>query len=347
MRRFRYAFDPLCVLAILAYALNRWVVSPRLDWPFLSGSFADLLLIPAALPPVLWVQRRLGLRAHGRFPTALEIVGHWLVWSTICEGLGPLFFPRAVADWKDVAAYAVGGLLSWIVWNRGILTSGFDLLASHYDWMENVLAGKKLIRCRRAHLTDLPVCQNVLLVGEGPGRFLVELVRRQPSARITCVDASFCMLDLARARLRRTDHAMDRVIFLQKNVLKWRPPTNAYDLIVTNFVLDCFTGAQLATLIPRLAAAAKPEALWLVADFQIPATGFLRRLRAAAIHWTMYRFFRLATQLSAAALEPPAPYLVAQGFVCRRRCESEWGLLYSEAWKKTLLPISDPSSGEI
>ena len=42
----------------------------------------------------------------------------------------------------------------------------FDLLAPHYRWMEFILAGEKLQRCRTAFLDELPAARNILLVGE-------------------------------------------------------------------------------------------------------------------------------------------------------------------------------------
>ena len=65
MSGFGYWRDRLFLVAVAAYGINRWGLKPRLPSPFLHGHFNDLLLIPAALPVVLWVQRRLGLRCPG------------------------------------------------------------------------------------------------------------------------------------------------------------------------------------------------------------------------------------------------------------------------------------------
>src|SRR5712671_6722984 len=54
----------------------------------------------------------------------------------------------------------------------------FDVLARHYRWMELVLAGEKLQRCRTAFLGEIPAARNILLLGEGHGRCLVECCRR-------------------------------------------------------------------------------------------------------------------------------------------------------------------------
>jgi hypothetical protein len=114
--RFRYALDPLCLAACGLYVVNRWLVKPRVDSPFFDGQCNDLLLIPCALPLVLWLQRRLGLRAHDALPTGREVTGHLLVWSFIAEVLGPQWLRQGTADVRDLLAYAVGALVAWLFW---------------------------------------------------------------------------------------------------------------------------------------------------------------------------------------------------------------------------------------
>lgn len=115
MKPFRYALDPLCLAAGAAYAANRWLIPATAKGPFLRGHFADLLLIPAALPLVLWVHRRLGLRKSDQPPDWREVLLHLAVWSLAAEAIGPRLFARATGDAWDVAAYAAGagGALLW------------------------------------------------------------------------------------------------------------------------------------------------------------------------------------------------------------------------------------------
>jgi hypothetical protein len=117
VRSFRYALDPLCLAAGAAYAANRWLLPATLKGPFLRGHFADLLLIPAALPLVLWLQRRLGLRTHDQRPEAGEVLLHLVVWSVAAEGIGPRLFARATGDTWDVAAYAAGAAAALVWWS--------------------------------------------------------------------------------------------------------------------------------------------------------------------------------------------------------------------------------------
>src|SRR3954469_2013908 len=105
MQRFRYLADPLFLLCCVAYALNRWLVKPHVDSAFLHGYFNDLLLIPCALPPVLWLQRQLGLRQHDQRPQFVETLFHLGVWSVLFELIGPHLIKYATGDPMDAVAY--------------------------------------------------------------------------------------------------------------------------------------------------------------------------------------------------------------------------------------------------
>jgi hypothetical protein len=118
MRRFRYLGDPLFLLGCAAYALNRWLIKPHVHAGFLHSQFNDLWLIPCALPPILWLHRALGLRAHDQVPQWSEILPHCAFWSVLFEWIGPKLVPRATGDPWDVVAYVVGALLAGFWWQR-------------------------------------------------------------------------------------------------------------------------------------------------------------------------------------------------------------------------------------
>ena len=213
-----------------------------------------------------------------------------------------------------------------------VFAVSFDALAPHYRWMEFLLAGEKLHRCRTAFLDEIPAARNILLVGEGHGRCLVECCRRFQGARVVCVDASEQMLAQARQQLTAQTVEPTDVEFIRADVLNWSPSAKAFDLIATNFFFDCFREEQLERIICRFAAAAAPGASWLLADFQIPSAG-LKRIRSRLILWAMYAFFRAMTRLPANRLTPPDSFLIREGFVLNRRVEAEWGLLHSDWWR--------------
>ena len=116
MKPFAYWRDSLALAATGLYALNRWVLVPAGAAGFWRNHFNDILVIPAALPLVLWLHRRLGLRQHDRPPTILEVGGHVAVWALLCEFAGPRWTSHGTADPRDVVAYATGGALAWLWW---------------------------------------------------------------------------------------------------------------------------------------------------------------------------------------------------------------------------------------
>jgi ubiquinone/menaquinone biosynthesis C-methylase UbiE len=211
----------------------------------------------------------------------------------------------------------------------------FDVLAPHYRWMEFVLAGEKLQRCRTAFLDRISAPQNILIWGEGNGRFLVECRRKWGDAQIVCADASEKMLALANERIERCGLNASGIDFVRADVLEWEPLKKTFDVIVTHFFLDCFDAKQLQQIVDKLAFAALPNASWLLADFQTPLIG-LQRWRAELILKVMYLFFRVATRLPAQRLTSPNSYLTSNDFFLLERQVSEWGLLHSDLWERRM-----------
>lgn len=210
--------------------------------------------------------------------------------------------------------------------------SGFDLLAPHYGWMESLVAGGKLQECRISLLDEVkPV--RVLTVGEGHGKFVAELLRRWPEVEVTCVDSSGAMLEAAKRRLEREGFSSGRVRWIRASLPGWRPQAGAYDLVVTQFFLDCFQGQVLGEVVKGLAEGCVPRGNWLVSDFQIPQKG-VRRWRAQVILWLMYRFFRSFTSIQAFRLEDPSFQLAGAGFTGGLKLEMERGLMYAQLWQR-------------
>lgn len=209
----------------------------------------------------------------------------------------------------------------------------FNRLAPHYDWMETVLAGRRLQRCRNAWIGELAGAENLLIAGVGHGPELPGLLRRFPRLKITGVDASARMLAVAAARLRRATVDAARVTFVHASLPAWRPPAGQFDAIATPFFLDCFPPEQLAEVIASLARGARPGARWLLSDFTVPERGWTR-LRAQVVHALMYTFFRRVTALPARRLTPPDALLAAAGFRLTRRQTFNLGLLRADLWRQ-------------
>lgn len=209
----------------------------------------------------------------------------------------------------------------------------FDAIAPWYGALETVAFGNALQQARVACLGEIGSPRRALIVGEGNGRFLAALLQRQPLIKIDCVDSSKRMLDLARRHVMETvPDEISRVEFLHQDVTTWTPQ-DRYDLIVTHFVLDCFRTEQVGRIIAKLAQAAAPNAIWLLADFRVPNDGLAR---GHAWSWlaVMYWFFRCVAGIEARELVDPSPFLRAEAFVLERQELFRFGMLKSELWRK-------------
>lgn len=208
----------------------------------------------------------------------------------------------------------------------------FDLLAPHYRWMEAVLAGDKLQRCRVHWLDSVQHCRRALLVGEGNGRFLSVCAEKLPKTKFTVIDASAKMLRQAERRWSRAGGPRDHAEFVQATLPGLKLPDQNFDLIVTNCFFDCFTSEQLQQVIFEIAKHASESAIWLVTDFAIPERGW-PKWRAKAVLRAAYTFFQLTTRISAREICPPDPLLTKAGFNLQGRIEQDAGLLYSAMWR--------------
>jgi ubiquinone/menaquinone biosynthesis C-methylase UbiE len=209
----------------------------------------------------------------------------------------------------------------------------FDTLAPQYRMMEAVLAGNILQRCRTAFLAEVAASQRALLLGEGPGRFLVALLRANPNVQVTCVERSQGMIQEARRAVRCHNLNPAQVTYEAKDALAWQPPPGGFDLVATHFFLDCFRSDELEGLISKVAASTTENARWLLADFRHPETGW-QKWRAKAVLALMYAFFRLATGLSATRLTSPAGFLESAGFRLAGQRLANFGLVHSDLWQR-------------
>lgn len=209
----------------------------------------------------------------------------------------------------------------------------FDRVAGIYRWAEYAALGPILQRVRTALLPHLGAPRLALVLGDGDGRFLEQLLIHNPACHALAVDTSEAMLHRLERRCRRSVAcAAMRLQTLHASALTVDipPPT---DLVTTHFLLDCFTQEQVEALADRLAAQLPAGALWLLSDFALPSNPLLRPLARAYIA-ALYAAFRLLTGLQVRHLPDPASALRRAGFTQLQRRTFLGGLLYTELWRR-------------
>jgi ubiquinone/menaquinone biosynthesis C-methylase UbiE len=210
----------------------------------------------------------------------------------------------------------------------------FDRLAPAYQALERLTFGGLLHWCRTAHLNRLRECRRALVLGDGDGRFLVDLLRANAEVQVDSLDVSAGMLALARRRVAAIPGAASRVRFLLADARTDAIPASGYDLVVTNFFLDCFRPTELAAVVRRVAGVCSANCAWVDGDFREPTKGW-ERIAARLTLATMYGFFGVATRLRARKLTDPAPLLVAEGFRLEAEASRLRGFLSSRLWVRT------------
>ncbi len=217
------------------------------------------------------------------------------------------------------------------------MRSGYDFLARHWQGLEHLLHGDLLAKARFACLRELERQRpsRVLLVGDGDGRFLEQLVWRLPSSRITSIDRSPSMVALARARLDETSRQrVTHLIADAAQVVVTPSPSVQFDAVVTHFFFDQFEHDGQRELVPHLASLLTETATWHLADYQLPAGGWARQ-RARAILFLLYRLFGAITDIDARSLQDPTPLLEAAGFRLLRQTLFDRELLVSSSFSRS------------
>ncbi|MDP9099101.1 MAG: class I SAM-dependent methyltransferase [Verrucomicrobiota bacterium] len=211
----------------------------------------------------------------------------------------------------------------------------FDSIAPAYRTLETIAFGGDLQRARIACLGEIETPRRALIVGEGNGRFLCELLRVHPTVEVDCVDASERMLELARQRVEREVPARaNQIDFVSQDISAWSPKGHQFDLIVTHFFLDCFSETRISEIVAKLSRNADVNAIWLLADFCVPARE-AARLRAGLWLSAMYRFFRITAGIEATELADPSPFLREAGFALASHHLFRSGMVKSERWRRT------------
>jgi ubiquinone/menaquinone biosynthesis C-methylase UbiE len=209
-----------------------------------------------------------------------------------------------------------------------------DRIASSYRWLEHAAFGLTLEHARFDFLSHAADARRVLILGEGDGRFLVQLLARNRQARVTVVESSARMIQVARQRLGPADQT--RVDFHHSDAVAGSLPKGPFDLAVSHFFLDVFESRDAEAIICKVNQQLFPGAHWLLSEFQEPSAG-LRRLHARLWLRAMYSFFSITTGLQASKLPPYRDALLRCGFDEINHRERRFRLIRSQVWRKRAL----------
>lgn len=180
--------------------------------------------------------------------------------------------------------------------------------------------GGALEKARKVHLARITGGRNILLIGEGNGRFLAQCVEAKEGGSITIVDSSAGMLASSRSRLGTMKVRTD-LRFVCADFRAWPCASACYDTIVTHFFLDLFSPASQLRIIQKVSQVATPEAWWADVDYHFHERSYWFH----CIDWLQYRFDRLFSGIEASRHHDPTALLRSLGWrVCEERRMTRW-----------------------
>lgn len=183
------------------------------------------------------------------------------------------------------------------------LSSGFDLIAPHYDRLVSWVFGGRLLHAQEQGLGVIAPRSHGLIVGGGSGAIACSVLKHCPDVSITYVEASVRMLNLAKIRLAAEFpdrlHQLDFVLTSRPQTL----PPRQMDWLMTPFVLDLFSDESLKPFFEALHDRLCPGGWWIWTDFVVKGRVGLPGAWLVAI---MYAFFRLVSGIEAGRLPDTA-----------------------------------------
>lgn len=209
------------------------------------------------------------------------------------------------------------------------MPSRYDRIASHYDSLAQFVFGKSIVQAQKFGLSEISQGSHILIVGGGTGHVLEHLSEcRISELHIDYVEASDAMIEIARSR--KIDGLY--IDFIRQRIEELRGQKN-YDVIITQFFLDCFEGVDLKRVFSMLNNRLKDNGIWIIADFQL--TKDWKKIWQKPLLSIMYLFFSIAVGLQARKLEDFPVLFTQLGYRLRKSRSYYARFIFSSTYQKS------------
>jgi ubiquinone/menaquinone biosynthesis C-methylase UbiE len=171
---------------------------------------------------------------------------------------------------------------------------GFDSIAWAYDTLAKMVFGHSIVKAQVYFIGRIPDGSNILVLGGGSGKLISAIALVKRNCRVWYVEDSIKMIEKAKTR-----HPGRNYVEFIHGTESDIPVGIQYDVVITNFYFDLFSGETLVAVMNKIKALLMPESLWIAADF-IDAKSWWQN----ALLKIMYRFFRATCGIEATRLPP-------------------------------------------
>jgi len=201
-----------------------------------------------------------------------------------------------------------------------------DLVARFYPAVERLVFGARLDLARNAFLSRITQAHQLLLVGEGNGRFLESVVGLKHSGSIKVVEKRSEMIRLARLRLGASRKGA--LEFVEADIRQCELGRE-FDCVVTHFFLDQFNPSTQLAIAEKFARLTTRNGTWINVDFLPARTG-----RGNVLMWLQYTFFRLTWRIEAERCYDESPAAARAGWVIGETIPFLGGLVLARRYQK-------------
>jgi len=219
---------------------------------------------------------------------------------------------------------------------------GFNLLSSTYGFFSRLFFGGLLQTSQHHFLRTATPVKSALIFGGGNGDILVEALRLNLAGTYCYVDLSNSMVDLARQKAHHQFPEQSSHITFIEGSYGDIPSDVRFDTIITAYVLDCFSEAELYQVLQKLDSTLHRTGQFLFTDFNVPAKPFMLNLLFGAVVKVLYIGFHLVCGLGIFKLPDFQSAFKKLGY--EAVAEKKWvnGLLVSRCYKRSDNQTTEP-----
>ncbi|MCC8410820.1 class I SAM-dependent methyltransferase [Mucilaginibacter sp. UR6-1] len=205
------------------------------------------------------------------------------------------------------------------------MAANYNKTAWFYDSLARLVFGSALKNSQRHLLPLIPKNARVLIVGGGTGQTLEDLAAIQNDGlHITFVEISANMTALAQKR----NADSNSVTFIVDAIEQVQLASN-FDVIITGFLFDNYTDADLPVTFNHIHQSLKPGGLWLNTDFQLTGKWWQPLLLK-----TMYTFFRMFSPIPVSKLPDVKRVFASHGYNAIASATFYGDFILTRAYKK-------------
>ena len=202
-------------------------------------------------------------------------------------------------------------------------SKGFDKLAGVYDMLTIFVFGKSMRNAQRHHLLHIKEHVTILILGGGTGWLLDDILRNKANCEVWFLDISKEMIALAKKR----NTGNNRIHFIQATE-EAIPREIMFDVIITNFYLDLFSGS-LPAVLKRILHQFSESGKWIVVDFVNEDRWWQQAMLRA-----MYLFFRMMCSIEAKALPSWREHMMRLGLILKDHQKFFCGFIHANVYQK-------------